>query len=102
MTLKCTREQFEALHNLFEKIVNEQHDDIKQSLAIDLMRPIHGKMNRRLKAKVKAHCGWNLSVTDVQAKIYYTFFDGLNLGPGFLYEQIIIDKHLKAINKIYA
>jgi hypothetical protein len=101
MTLKLSREQHEALLKLFERIVSEPVVDIKDSLVIDLLKPILVKLKSKQALKCNNH-GWNLSVTPIQAKSYYAFFEGRFLGPHFIYEQIIIEKHLKAIDKIFA
>lgn len=102
MILKCTKGQFEALNRLFEVIMNERPIDIPSSLARDLMEPIHRKINNRLTVKLQGNKSWNLSLTPLQAKSYYTFFHEMNLSNDWMYEQIIIRRHLDEINRIYA
>jgi len=101
MILPCNREQFEALNNLFNYIMANTPTDIKKSLAHSLLKPIQKKLNTRVNAKVSGKRGWNLSLTEMQAKAYYTTFEGRYLGDKWVYEQLTIDRHLKLINKTY-
>jgi hypothetical protein len=106
--LKCNREQFEALNNLFNHLLNDKPADIKNSLVHDLLMPIKIKLNARIKKSegIKGSAynkvGWNLSLTELQAKIYYTFFESRYLGEKWGYEMNFINMHLKELNKLLA
>ena len=101
MTLQCTRKQFEALHHVFQVIMQEKATDISASLIQDLMRPIQLKMQTRLNARLSGKKAWNLALTDLQAKTYYCFFKDFQMGPKWHWEGIIIQQHLIEIEKIY-
>ena len=101
MILPCNKAQLEALAKLFDKLMYQQQYDIRSSLAHDLLKPIHIKLKTRLNIKLQNKKGWNLSLTPIQAKSYYAFFEGRHLGDGWPYEQLLIETHLNLIEKAY-
>lgn len=100
MVLKCNQEQFKALHRLFAVVMAEQPAGIVDSLLKDLLQPIYNKLNTRVNSYMNGKRGWNLSLTPLQAKTYYVFFVDMDLSPNWLYEHIIIQTHLKEINRV--
>lgn len=101
MKLECSKSQFEALYNLFNQLMYQQQYDIRSSLAHDLLKPIHDKLTKRVNQKFGTKKGWNLTLTPLQAKSYYAFFEGRYLGESWPYEQLLIDKHIQLIEKAY-
>lgn len=101
MILPCRKQQFEALKILFDHLMYQKQAGIKKSLAHELMQPIHQKLIKRVDCKLNGKRGWNLSLTPLQAKSYYAFFDGVHLGEGWTYEQFVIESHLQLIEKMY-
>jgi hypothetical protein len=102
MVLNSTKKQLEAIHMLLEVIMKEKTADIPSSLVKDLMQPIFKKIDDRVKAEVNGKKGWNLTLTPLQAKSYYTFFEGMQLDPQWQWQSIIIGQHLIEIEKEYA
>jgi len=102
MVLKCNQEQFKALHRLFAVVMAEQPTEMVDSLLKDLLQPIYHKLNTRVNSYMNGKRGWNLSLTPLQAKTYYVFFENMDLSQNWLYEHLIIREHLKVINKALA
>lgn len=102
MVLKCSKEQFEALHKLFAHIMQQKPNSIADSLAKELMKPIYTKLDNRVNSIMDGKRGWNLTVTPLQAKAYYLFFKEVDISKSWQYEHYIIQKHLQEINKVFA
>ncbi|MFC0514517.1 hypothetical protein ACFFGT_09905 [Mucilaginibacter angelicae] len=102
MTLKLTIRQAEALHNLFREIVNQDPaPDITESLVKDLLKQVFRKLEAKLAARLKGD-GYSISLTDMEAKAYYLYFNQRYLGEGWRYEQTFINDQLHLLNKLYA
>jgi hypothetical protein len=102
MVLKMTSEQFKALHKVFATIMAAKPGDMTESLLKDLLTPIYTKLDRRVNSYMDGKRGWDLSLTPIQAKTYYVFFENFDLRPNWPYEHILIQRHLGEINKIFA
>ena len=102
MVLKCTQEQIKALHTLFAYILQEKPKTIEKSLAMDLIKPIYNKLDKKLYTYHEGKKKWNLSLNEMQAKIYYTFFKDLDLTKEWQFEHYIISGHLQQIRQLFA
>lgn len=101
MTIKLSQQQAEALSHLFNKvIIPEPVANIAESLIKDLIIQVYKKLWNKLYAKKKD--GYSLSLTDVEAKAFYVYFQSRNLGPDWVYEQLMIEKHLAELDRAYA
>lgn len=102
MPLKLTIQQAEALYNVFISVViPEPVTDVAESLVKDLMMQVFRKLRAKLEGKVKGD-GYSLSLTDVEAKAYYVYFNQRHLGESWRYEETFINTHINELNKLYA
>jgi hypothetical protein len=99
MVLKCTEEQIKALHTLFAFILQEKPKTIEKSLAMDLIKPIYNKLDKKIYNYNGGKKKWNLSLNELQAKVYYTFFKDLDLTHDWQYEHYVISGHLQIIQQ---
>jgi len=101
MTIKLTQQQAEALSHLFDKvIIPEPAANIAESLVKDIIIQVYKKLWNKLHGKKKD--GYSLSLTEVEAKAFYVYFQSRNLGADWPYEQLIIESKLAEIDKVYA
>ncbi|WPU98394.1 hypothetical protein SNE26_20420 [Mucilaginibacter sp. cycad4] len=102
MTLKLTIRQAEALYNVFRDIVNQDPaPDVTESLLKDLLKQVFRKLESKLEARLKGG-GYSISLTDMEAKAYYLYFNQRYLGEGWRYEQTFINDQVRLLNKLYA
>ncbi|QTE35998.1 hypothetical protein J3L18_23075 [Mucilaginibacter gossypii] len=102
MTLKLTYDNAKALMHLFEKFINpEQPADIAESLVKDIMFQVFKKLRNKVESRFKGD-GYSLSLTDIEAKAYYVYFNNRNLGNDWIYEQNMITTHLLVLDQTYA
>jgi hypothetical protein len=101
MTLYLTQNQAESLRYLFERIINpELPEDMTESLLKDLLRQVYRKLCYKLEAKKKN--GYNLILNDVEGKAFYLYLHDRLLGPGWAYEQTVVDALMAPLEKQYA
>lgn len=102
MTIKLTYEQANALYVLFKAVVvNDEPQDIAESLVKDLMMQVLKKLTLKMDFQKKKD-GYSLSLTDVEAKAYYVYFNQRHLGDGWIYENNLIQQHVNDLDRIYA
>jgi len=101
MTLKLTYQQACALEQVFTQIIiPEKPADVAESLVKDIMIQAYKKLRNKLESKIKD--GYSLSLSDVEGKAYYLYFQKRHLGSSWHYEQIMIENHLTELDKTYA
>ncbi|WP_121812761.1 hypothetical protein [Mucilaginibacter kameinonensis] len=102
MLLKLTIQQAEALYNLFvSEVLPTPATDVAESLVKDLITQVFKKLRSKLESKLKGR-GYSISLTDVEAKAYYVYFNSRNFGTQWLYEQTFISNQINELNKRYA
>lgn len=101
MRLPLNYNQAVQLKHLFDQVINpELPGDVAESLVKDLMFQVYKKLRNRLETKAKN--GYSLTLTDVEGKAFYIYFQSRCLGPNWIYEQILVDKLLVGLDKKYA
>jgi hypothetical protein len=101
MILELNHHQAEVLQHLFEKVVNPALPaDVNESLQKDLLRNVYRKLCTRLEAR--RQYGYNLTLSDLEGKAFYLYFTDRLLGPGWLYEQHLVDNLLVQLDIAYA
>jgi hypothetical protein len=102
MTLKLTHNQAFALMHLFDKVINPQlPEDVAERLVKELMYKVYKKLRSVLEAKIKPR-GYSLALTDLEAMAFYVYFQNRYLGPGWFYEQTVVDAQLAELDREYA
>jgi len=102
MLLKLTIQQAEALYNLFViEVLPTPAADIAESLVKDLITQVFKKLRAKLESKLKGR-GYSISLTDVEAKAYFVYFNSRHFGNQWLYEQTFINDQINHLNKLYA
>ena len=101
MILELNQHQAEALKHLFEKVVTPAlPEDVTESLLKDLLRNVYRKLCTKLEAR--RQYGYNLTLSDLEGKAFYVYFTDRLLGPGWLYEQHLVDNLLVQLDIAYA
>lgn len=102
MNLKLTIQNAEAMRHLFEtEVLQMKPADMAESLLRDLMIKIYRKLRDKLEARIKGN-GYSISLTDIEAKAFYVFFQNRSFGEGWEYEEVVIARQIAAIDKQYA
>ncbi|MBD1394289.1 hypothetical protein [Mucilaginibacter glaciei] len=101
MTIKLTYQQAVALKEVFDKvIIPEVPYDMAESPLKDIMTSVYKKLRARLEAKKKD--GYSISLTDIEGKAYYLYFQNRHLGTGWTYEENLITQQINLLDKTYA
>lgn len=101
MTIKLTYDKAVALKLIFETvIIPEIPFDVAESLLQDIMKQVYLKLNKKLVSK-RAD-GYSITLTDIEGKAYYLYFQNRALPSEWHYETTMIDSHIAELDKQYA